>query len=55
MRAEDPVLFEAVIVPHRSLSAAGLRILLGVVLAATTMLKMSLVVAPWLSVQMTLT
>lgn len=35
MRAEDPVLFEAVIVPHRSLSAAGLRILLGVVLAAS--------------------
>lgn len=35
MRAEDPVLFEAVIVPHRSLSAAGLRVLLGVVLVAS--------------------
>lgn len=35
MTGEDTVLFEAVIVPHRSLSAAGLRILLGVVLAAS--------------------
>jgi uncharacterized membrane protein len=34
MTGEDTVLFEAMIVPHRSLSAAGLRILLGVVLAA---------------------
>ena len=34
MEAEESVLFEAVIVPHRSLSAAGLRVLLGVVLGA---------------------
>ena len=34
MTGEDTVLFEAVIVPHRSLSVVGLRILLGVVLAA---------------------
>jgi uncharacterized membrane protein len=33
-RQEAPVLFEAVIVPHRSLSATGLRILLGAVLVS---------------------
>ncbi len=35
MESEDAVLFEAVIVPHRSLSVAGLKILLGAVLAAS--------------------
>ena len=34
MKAQETVLFEAVIVPHRSLSGVGVRILLGVVLAA---------------------
>ena len=34
MKAQEPVLFEAVIVPHRSLSVVGLRILLAAVLAA---------------------
>lgn len=34
MKAQEPVLFKAVIVPHRSLSVAGLRVLLGVVLVA---------------------
>ncbi len=32
---QETVLFEAVIVPHRSLSITGLRVLLGVVLAAS--------------------
>jgi uncharacterized membrane protein len=35
MRMQETVLFEAVIVPHRSLSITGLRVLLGVVLAAS--------------------
>jgi uncharacterized membrane protein len=34
MKAQETVLFEAVIVPHRSLSVVGLRILLAAVLAA---------------------
>ena len=40
-----PILFEAVIVPHRSLSPRGLRILIGVIcgLAALTMLRFLLI------------